>query len=190
MNVAISIPRGGALDHLTRMLGPEGRQELNTAMGYAVQELTVDYLRALAATRHTTAEKLGAAPTNHLAQAADKVAEPSALESTAEAATLTINHPGMTRAFRDVTIRPKEAKALAIPVHALAYGRQPAEIWDSMGLFATKGAIYMHQASGEPLRLYVLVRSVTQKQDRTLLPSGESLIDAAKRGALSLIDSL
>ena len=165
--------------------------ELNAAMGHEVQRLTHFHLSFLAATRHTTASKLGATPSNHLAQAAEKVSAPSALSADSSSATLTINHPGMIRALRDVTIVPRDAKSLAIPVHALAYNRRPREIWDALKLFIPKGKNVICMPSGNTITtLYVLVRSVTQKQDRTLLPSQQNFEKAAKLGAQRYLKSL
>ncbi len=179
------------LKKLMNAVGVAGRTELHGAMGYEVQRLTVDYLRGLAATRHTTAQKLGAAPSNHLAQAAEKAESSAALTANASNATLTINHPGMIRALRDVTIRPVSAKSLAIPVHALSYNRRPAQIWDVLKLFIPKGKNVICMASGNQIvALYVLVRSVTQTQDRSLLPSDEQFEKSAARGALKYFKAL
>jgi len=178
---------------MERMGGNRG--DLHGAMGHEVQRLTYDHLNFLANTRHTTAEKLGTAPTGHLERAARQVESPAALSADASSATLTIKHPGMIRALRDVTIVPDKAKMLAIPVNALAYGRKPSQIWDTLKLFIPKGKniICMPSANGITT-LYVLVRSVTQKQDRTLLPSDEQFYTAAKMGAkrylIPLIKSL
>ena len=161
------------------------RAGLNRAMGMGIQVLTENHLRMLAGSRHDTANRLGAAPSNFLAQAAEMVASPSALTSTTNGATLTINHPGMVRALRDVTIVPREAKSLAIPVDALAYNRRPAQLWESLHLFIPKGknVIAMSAGKNQIRVLYVLVRSVTQRQDRTLLPSDEEIRRAAHEEA-------
>lgn len=189
MNITISDLVSPKLGALIARLSPTGRQDLNRAMGYEVQRLTVDHLRQIAATRHNTANKLGGTPTNHWAQAAEKVAQPSSLTSvTGLGATLTINHPGITRALRDVTIKPKEAKSLAIPVRGLAYGRRPAELWDRLNLFIPKGRRFIAMRTGKKITvLYLLVRSVTQKQDRSLLPTDAEFHKAAARGALQYL---
>ena len=191
MNLTVSMTAIPRLNTLMEKVGGAGRAELHEAMGHEVQRLTHDHLSLLAATRHTTAEKLGATPSNHLAQAAEKISAASALSADASSATLTINHPGMIRALRDVTILPRDAKRLAIPVHALAYNRRPAQIWDALKLFIPKGKNVICMASGKTITaLYVLVRSVTQKQDRSLLPSQEEFQQAAKTGARNYIRNL
>lgn len=191
MNLTVSTTATPRLNQLYAKLGDTGRTELARAMGHEVQRLTGDYLTSLAATRHDTAAKLGASPSNHLAQAAEKAASPSALSIDAATATLTINHPGMVRALRDVTIVPRDAKCLAIPVAAIAYNRRPAQLWETLHLFIPKGKNVICMESGNKITvLYVLVRKVTQKQDRTLLPADEDLQSAARLGAANFINSL
>lgn len=168
---------------LSAMDGP-GRVDLHAAMGAEVQVVTAAHVRELAATRHGTAEKLGASPTNFLAQAAEKIESPAALGADADAATLTINHPGMSRAFRTVTIVPKNgATHIPIAMNAIAYGRRPREF--SQVQFVHKG-----DAVRTDIAAYVLVRSVTQKQDRTLLPSHGEWEGAAARGAVNFFRSI
>jgi len=161
-----------------------GLRELHQAAGVEVQHITVAHIAKLAATRHSTAERLGASPTNHFAQAAEKVAAASALTSDPSGATLTINHPGFTRAFGSVKIVPRTAQSLAIPIHALAYGHRAAELWDRLSLFIPKGKrIIAATIGGVITPLYILCKSVTQKQDRSLLPSDEQFTAAAVAGA-------
>jgi hypothetical protein len=163
-----------------------GRRNLHQNMGEEVQVLTAEYLRRLAGDRHDTAQALGATPTGHLAEAAEKVASSGALTADSSEATLTIDHPGMRRAFGPVTISPRNAKSLAIPIHAIAYGHRARYLWTQLSLFIPKGCnfIAMKGPDGKSiLPLYILVRSVTQKQDRTLLPSDEEFEGAAIKGA-------
>lgn len=178
------------------LVGP-GRIKLHQAMGTELQIGTENHLRDLAANRHTTAERLGAAPTGFLALAADQVSSPAALSAELDAATLTIRFPGVTRAFGAITIKPINSTFLAIPLNALAYGRRPAE----MRLTGEKVALIIkdgHRTGKEKPRTakseeeknarqdiaaFVLVRSVTQQQDRSLLPSDQQWEGWAKTGA-------
>jgi hypothetical protein len=187
VNVSISI-RDTATPNLRKFIGGltgPARSGLLRAMGTEVQHVTTEHVRALAGARHTTASRLGAAPSNFLAQAAEKIAAPEALTADQTEAVLTINHPGFSRAFRDVTIRPRNAKSLAIPLAAIAYNRRPRQLWDRLKLFIPKGkrVIAMSDGAGGITAIYALVRSVTQSQDRSLLPSAEQWETAAAKGA-------
>jgi len=177
----LSVP----LQRLIDALEGQGRVELHAAMGHAVQFLTTEHLKAIATTRHATAERLGGTPTGYWADAAEKVGAPEALAAFETVAILSIPHPGVARAFHDVTIVPVNASALAIPIHAIAYGHRAAELWDALTLFIPKGSniIAMHDAGGGILPLFALCRSITQEQDRTLLPSDEAWFEAAKDAA-------
>jgi hypothetical protein len=192
MSVSISIT--GKLEEELRAVAAQlegpGRELLHRAMGEEVQNTTFNHLSLLAQTRHRTAQRLGATPSNHLAQAAEKVAEPQALTAAGDSATLTIHHVGMIRALRDVEITPQTGKALAIPIHALGYNRRPAQFSrDTFFVFVSKTtgnaflALRQPEKHAKPILVYALVRSVHQKQDRTLLPSQQEWEAAAARGA-------
>ena len=99
-------------------LGEDRRAELHEAMGLPVGELTRRHLDGLAATRHDTANALGATPSGFFAQAAEKVN----VSADAAGATVSIDQPGMGRAAHDVDIRASDSgkQALTIPLIGLA----------------------------------------------------------------------
>lgn len=94
-----------------------------------------------------------------------------------------ISIPGITRALHDVVIQPVEANALAIPVNEAAYGISPRRYnvnhpkGTPDALFIPKGKNYLAKTdnAGNLVVMYVLKDSVTQRQDRTLLPSDEAM---------------
>jgi hypothetical protein len=189
IGVSITVPEGPRR-LFASLRGSLAARDLNQAMGEEVQVLTAEYLRRLSGERHDTANALAGTSdsssiqTGFLSQAAEKVASPGALAVDSEAATLTIDHPGMMRAFGPVTISPKNAKSLAIPVNAIAYGKRARSLWATLPLFIPKGCNFIAMKDGKSIiALYILVRSVTQKQDRSLLPSDEEWRDAAAVGA-------
>jgi hypothetical protein len=176
---------------LARVTGPGALRSLHAAMGVQVKEKIFTHLVGEAASRHTTASRLGATPSGHLEQMARAV-ETTLVSADDQAATLTINHPGIGRALHDVTIVPVNAKALAIPVNALAYNRRPGQfardamfVWQSKTTGNAFLAMRQPEKTMMPVLMYLLVRSVTQKQDRTLLPSAAELSDAGAKGALN-----
>lgn len=97
-----------------------------------------------------------------------------------------ISIPGITRALHDIVIRPVEARALAIPVNEAAYGISPRRYnvnhpkGTPDALFIPKGKNYLAKTdnAGNLIVMYVLKDSVTQRQDRTLLPSDEAMNEA------------
>ncbi len=199
MKIDVTI-RNPLLERYSAALDSPERTALNAAMGTEVQVVTENHLRGLAATRHATADRLGASYTGFMAQAAEKVASPAALSADPSAATLTINHPGIARAFHPITITPHNATYLAIPLNALAYGRRPREFDKVVLIFkggSRKGGAEPRKEKSDEekaapvdLPAFLLVRSVTQQQDRTLLPSNEEWEKAAATGARNFIAAL
>lgn len=178
----------------------KNRAALHRTMGLHVREKTREHLRAISLSRKN---KFGARSSRFWAKAADKVSAPAATDASA---VITINHPGIRRAYEDITIKPGTqtpgVQWLTIPLIAAAYNRRAYRV---KGLFRLlkKGATAigyrlgkkqrripvfdsddkMHvlsQRTGETLtHWYALVKSVLQKRDRTLLPSDEEFSDAA-----------
>lgn len=153
-----------------------------------------NYYRSDLSTRHTTASRLGASPSNHYK--ASDVGQPMV---DGNEVAIPISTPGMSRAFNDLDIRPVEARALAIPLHRDAYGLQPRELSDrGVRLFRIlrrgerQGGqltdVLYRQGDNDALEaMYRLVGAVRQPRDRTLLPSDEQLTTAFTRGAKKAI---
>lgn len=79
--------------------------------------------------------------------------------------------PGVTRAYRDVVIRPIGHKYLAIPLHAAAFAKDVKEV---KGLFRFGNTLAMREF-GTIVPWYALAEEVHQKQDPTLMPTDEEL---------------
>lgn len=186
MTVAVSIP-----PRLTRFLGPlgpEGRHSLFSVAANALRIKVRGHLALLAASRHGTAQALGARPTGHLARGARAVT----FEADASHGAVVIPIAGISRAFRDIEIRPRNANALTLPVHGSAYGHRVAEL-RRMGwtVFRPRGRdVLMGVRKGaksgrEPaVTLYALKRRATLRQDRTLLPSDAEMSASAAKAML------
>lgn len=173
MNLRIRIEDGVSprLAAVMKMFTGAGLTELHRSAGVEVQRVTADHLAAR--------------PGQHWSAASQKVAEDRSLRADAGGATLTIKHPGITRAFRTVTIVPRESKALAIPISPISKNFRAAELWDRMKLFIPKGSrIIAADIGGQLTPLYVLCSKVTQRQDRSLLPSDAEFQTAAVDGAM------
>lgn len=197
MKVELSIG-GDALRMLQQLEeGMINRADLHQDIATREENLVRDYLISLAQTRHATADALGATPTGHLERAAESVTS----SSDAEAASVSITSPGITRAFGDITITPTKAKYLTIAATAEAYGKRAGAFNDLRLAFFKGGKLALvkadqsrisdRKASGygiekkageKPPIYYWLVKSARQLQDRTLLPSDALLKSAAEEG--------
>jgi hypothetical protein len=194
MTIAVSVNSTASptLARLVAGLSAAGRVQLHEFMGRSASVTVRDHVTVLAGTRHKTATDLGASPSGFLAQAAEKVALGEVTEASA---TITLRHPGFRRAFEDVTLVPRNARALTIPINPAAYNKTARSM---KGLFLAQGKLDSGKTigllgklvNGSVVWMYRLVRSVFQKQDRTLLPDDSELQRAAISGAADYADML
>ena len=157
----------------------EARRNILSVAASRVSELVLKHLSSASASRHETADRLGANRTGFLEEGARSGVTPLATSDEAE---VLIRVPGISRAFRDLTVTPKNANALTIPLDALAYSRRASEVralgWE---IFRPKGKnVLMGSRDGETKSLYALVKSAHIRQDRGLLPSDEEISSTAK----------
>lgn len=177
----------GRLRKLTQSLGPAGRAELNAGAAARMWMDVRAHLRRYAQSHHATARRLGAQPTGHLEQAAATTTH----SSDAKEATVTVSSPGIRRAFGSLIIKPRRARALTIPVHALAYGRRVAEVSRTHRVFRLpKTNVLAADIDGNVTALYVLKAAVTLPQDRSILPSDKELVRSANTGYAAVIRNI
>lgn len=106
-------------------------------------------------------------------------------KGTDDAAIVTVTSPGISRAFGDITIKPKSGKYLTIPATAEAYNRRARTFNDLRLAFFGRGRMALVKddpQGGRSEVYYWLKKSVTQKQDRTLLPPDDDFAAAAVQG--------
>jgi len=208
--------RDGASPAVQSILdGLSDRSGMHEAIGEEVRTLVRDYLTNVTGARHDTAERLGATPSGHWSQAAETLD----MTADDEAATVSIHDPAAGRALHDVTITPGPGKKfLTIPAIAEAYNQRAYQIPGLVAITSgDKGVLMMPNRASDGDRTlyasrkyktdksyssqiiegsqrgtvwYYLVSSVTQIQDRTLLPSDQALLQAAMQGARNYLDYL
>lgn len=87
---------------------------------------------------------------------------------------IVIDVPGITRAYKDLNISAINRKYLTIPLHKEAYGKKASD-FKLFFLENKKGNKFLAQKSGKGITLmYLLRKSVHQKQDKKLMPSDET----------------
>lgn len=188
MNLQIEERLGPALSRMISEMEGPGRVQISQAMGGEVRSLIVRHLEGLGQTRHTTAERLGGAQTGFIADLAQNFDQSSTVEVDEDGVSLSMRHPVISRAFRDITITARNGKYLTIPMNGLAYGRRVGE-FSKFVLLRPKGE-GSSARSDQPRKplptdvpCWLLVRSVTQPQDPTLFPSVDEIYGAAAEGA-------
>jgi hypothetical protein len=159
-------------------------REINDIAGNGVAEAVRDHLAGLDASRPN---KLGGKRQNFYGNAAESVT----VQATEAGAVVAVTQLGFALRFYGGTVKPVNAKALAIPATAAAYGIAPREAPVPLTAFFFKGAKAVGALKDEGGRVWFwLARESEHKADDSLLPSTERLTNEAV-GALSVfIDAL
>jgi len=169
-------------------VGPQGKPMICEAGAYSLYVAVMSHIHDYARTHHNTASRLGARPTGHFEDAAESISH--GLDGDGSAS-VKIPIPGFRRVFEPLTITPKRAKALTIPIAAVAYGK-PARDLEHMGFNLFKiskknggksGVLYgQREGDDAPTPLYALKARVNLPQDRSMLPSDADMAKAAVDG--------
>ena len=171
------------------VMRPEFRRRLYAAIADKVENLVRRHILRIAPAHHTSANRLGATPTGHLT----KGARLTHSNAGADFAEVIIPIPGISRAFKDLSITPKNAAALTLPIAPQSYGRRVSEL-RALGwaIFRPKGkdVLMGAQKDQEAVPLYLLKKRVEQKQDRSLLPSDAEIGATAGAAMTAVIDRI
>lgn len=162
-------------------------KEFNNTIGGEVLEFTRDHLDTMSPHRHKCADRLGAKPTRHLEYASGRVSNSNNQGTDLKAVdangfTISIrNTPGLFRAFGPVTVKPKKARWLTIPIHKDAYGKKVADLrQEGRKIFRPGKARILAEtipSTGQLRPLYALCQSTTAPQDKGLLPTKEAFVE-------------
>lgn len=177
-----------ALADLQRRLTGEGLRELRRGIATGFRPLVQNHIRKAAKTRHTTAERLGAKPTNYLARTADTV---ESLPLGEDRIRLNLNGEIFKRTFGPVLVKPREKKMLAIPISKESYAKRAAGMGGLFFVRSKKGHLLLCRRDGKELKpLFLLKESVTLPQDRGLLPSDLDFQVDAEKSAVRFIRAM
>lgn len=188
MNVEVTIEP--AFTRFAKMLQGPGKKLLFSAAANAVSVAARRHLLSEASRRHLSSQRLGARPSRHLEKGANKISF-RADENHGE---VLLPIPGISRAFGNLAIFARHARALTIPINKVSYARRAGEL-KSLGwtLFRPKGKdVLMGTKPGEDkaVALYILKKRVTQRQDRSLLPSDSTIGDTATKAYVMEIERI
>lgn len=156
-----------------------------------------DFFRNASVTRHKTAKRLGATPTGILEFTKSF---PSRSRGGGEINGRSVGGqpqieitgvPFLRRAYGAVTVRPKRASCLTIPIHKDAYGRTARQT-ETLGyvLFTArsrrgKGILFGKTGDGKVVPLFALVKNATIPKDAGLMPTNGQIAhwtaESAKR---------
>ena len=186
MNLKVEIRARGSAVGLKRFRSgigdTKGLTEVHTRIARAVKTLVVDYVAS--DDSHTTAEKLGAKPTGHMAKNAKRI------EAQGETYQAILRIPRKSRlraAFGAFTLTAGAGKTyLTIPAHQSTYGRSARTFAEGELKFAVIKswriflALVFAEGRYKGEVAYWLRRSVEVKEDRTLMPFDEIPVAAAR----------
>ena len=169
--------------------------ETMAGIAHTLAQRLAGRFRRIARTRHKTAERFNVNPTGILHFEGDPPRSRGGgaidTRSTKNTVSLVVTGvPFLARAFGQVTITPRQAHALTIPINRQSVHHTAGELemqgWD---LFSHGGILYgRRKGSNRTYRLYALVKRVVQKQDRGLLPTDSQLKDWAGDAFLDELD--
>lgn len=192
LEVTVSIPSN--VENLSKKI-EAGMSSVYKNAGVRLARVIRNHMRLLASTRHDTANRLGATPTNHFR--ASDVLPPNATSSDVS---VTITTPGIGRAYHDIDIDPVNGSWLTIPLHSDAYGISASQYSSQYGkLFrinkkgsTEKGNVLYTKdvLNGKPIPMYALTAHVHQVQDPSLMPTNAQMTDEALNGALAAIKQI
>ena len=169
-----------------------GMNSILRSAGQNLAKCIRKHMRTLNSTRHSALS--GGRHSNHFSP--NKVLEPVVADNNV---TVAVAIPGISRAYHDIDIYPKEANALAIPLHESAYGISPRENNDR-GIYklfrinksgsTEKGNVLYRKEGDELIAMYALTQHVHQTQDSSLMPTNEQMTDEALQGAVAAIKTI
>lgn len=176
INVNVTISDFGARALLDSVRSPRFDDGLRKVAGKAAANVLQRHLRDL----DRRPNRLGGRRSHFYSLASQAVS----FTTDAQGALVTVAHLGLAQHYYGGTIRPINAKALAIPARPEAYGRRPRDSDNPRDLFVRPGrggrAAALARRDGKRLEVwYWLVKSVTQEPDPTVLPDDSALADAA-----------
>jgi hypothetical protein len=194
LTISVTLAGMGEVDMMLHELRNSlaDRGPLHANMAVRGQQFTQAYLRGL--NRHRSAGLVGASPSGFREKNAAVVEAQSDKDS---ALVVIPADTGLRRAFQDIVLQPGSGRTyLTIPAHQETYGKSVRDFPEDAFRFAVLESfrtfvtlMWREDGGGHKAGevAYWLKRQVTQKQDRTLLPSDEGYAEIGRRGAVEYL---
>ena len=188
MEITVDIDYSKLKRRLAVVASKDTMRKLNRQIGEEVLELTKDHLDQMAVTRHKVADRLGAPHSRYFEYASGRIAGSPNNQTTElaasddKSATIAIkNTPGLSRAWHDLHITPKNKRALTLPIDRISAHKSVADLrGEGHEIFRPKGTNILAETRGKGKSarmrpLYALVKSVVVPKDEGLLPTVKDL---------------
>jgi len=178
MKISINLKGDTQLSSLLKDLKgmPEETSLLN-AISYAGENTVREHLYA----KDRQPNKMGAPKTHYYRQAGDSASGAVANSKVI----ITVKQLGIRQRYYGGTITPKRAKRLTIPLKAISRGKRASEFKD----LYVRGKALGRDTGGNFEALYALVKSVTQRPDKAVLPEAYKMLESANEAVLNWMES-
>ena len=170
---------------LQRMKGVITGEQGTKAIGQAIAQLFKRHLIK----KNAEPNKMGFPKTNFYGLASEKVH----FRANSNSVSVNVSQEGIAQRFYGGTIKPVNQKALTIPVHPKAYGHRAREFELKVVNFKVGKSVagmlvrsIPGKAFGEVY--YLLVKSVTQNADPSVLPDKDTVINTAVQALERRVD--
>ena len=91
-----------------------------------------------------------------------------------------VDVPGVSRAYHDIDIRPRNRQYLTIPMHREAFGRSAADFNDLFVLKKKDGSAFLAKNDGGNLSMmFFLAKHVHQRMNTRIMPTDNELASVA-----------
>lgn len=166
----------------------EDRSGLNEVIGAGTQALTRRWIREAATQRHATAQALGATPTGYLRKRANDVT--SVVDG--RGARLVVKGAIFARVFGPVTVLPKRARLLTIPISRESFGRRARDFKNAFVMRSkkTQQQVLARKRGRGVQALFALQKRAVLPQDAGLLPSERVYAMETERLSLRYVQQL
>lgn len=205
-----------ALEPLSDIADPQFRKDLMRHIGINVRERVADHIARASVTRHKSADRLGAVHSKFLefAPARGQIRGGSRYKgkdtnshspytevqdvTDTNVRVVIGNTPGLHRAFGPLTITPKRAKALTIPIDKDSYGVSARNFPRKLVLIKSRRghALLAELQDGKKAKKqrlrpkYLLVKKSVLRHDPELLPQNDEVSEWAMETTETFLESL
>lgn len=184
--VTINITRDTATPAIRQMLDQVSGRRGHAVMGQAVRVLVRDHLRS----KEAQPNKRGWPKTHFYARARERVT----FAATETQCTVSIAMEGMRQRYHGGRIAPVNRKALTIPLVPEAYGKMAGEFGSALQFRPAYGGNvvgFLEGREGSPLEgqaVFLLVRSVVQPPDPSVIPTPTAMVNAAAQALAKAVE--
>lgn len=102
-----------------------------------------------------------------------------------------VNVPGVSRAYHDIDIYPTKRQSLTIPLHQEAFGKKATDFENLFVVNTDRGKAFLARNNGGSLEMmYLLTKHVHQKQNKSIMPTDDTIANGQFSRLTRLINDI